>query len=312
MRPLYKNDVIGVVSPASSAELSIFKSMKEIAEREGFRLKVFGAGETNFGRMSATDERRLMHLRDAFHDEEVRAVVCARGGYGSGRLLKDIRPDLAKDKIFVGYSDATNLLLHLNKHAGITPFHGPMISDLVQKQDAASLEWFFSTLKGERLSYQLESGDFTFLREGQASGRVFGGNISTIETLIGTDSLTVPEGAILLLEDVNEFMYAFDRALVHLDRAGFFEKASGIIFGDLRLKDDMNRDNSLGLLLEEVLEVHFGKFDGPVAYKLPCGHTAQQMTLPIGTMARLSVTPGHFSLEYDDFWDRSALDNLAA
>ncbi|MEO1542567.1 MAG: LD-carboxypeptidase [Pseudomonadota bacterium] len=312
MRPLYKDDVIGVVSPASSAELSVFKTMKEIAEQQGFRLKVFGAGEVNFGRMSATDERRLMHLRDAFHDEEVRAVVCARGGYGSGRLLKSIQPDLAKDKIFVGYSDATNLLLHLNKHAGIIPFHGPMVSDLAQKQDPRSIEWFFSTLKGERLSYTLSPQDFTLMRAGKACGPVFGGNISTIETLVGTDSLTVPEGAILMLEDVNEFMYKFDRALVHLDRAGFFDNAAGIIFGDLRLKDDMNRDNSLGLLLEEVLDVHFGKFNGPVVYKLPCGHTAQQMTLPIGTSATLDARTDQLKLEYDDFWDRTAVDTIAA
>ena len=312
MRALCKNDVIGIVSPASTVELSILKTMKEVAEREGFRLKVFGAGEANFGRMSAKDERRLMHLRDAFHDGEVRAVVCARGGYGSGRLLDSIQPDLAKDKIFVGYSDATNLLLHLNKHAGIIPFHGPMVSDLVQKQDPRSLEWFFSTLKGERLSYALDPQDFTLMRSGEASGPVFGGNISTIETLIGTDSLTVPEGSILLLEDVNEFMYRFDRALVHLERAGFFEKATGIIFGDLQIKDDMDRDNSLGLLLEEVLDVHFGKFDGPVAYKLPCGHTAQQMTLPIGVNARLNAHPDRLRLEYDDFWDRTAFGTKAA
>lgn len=312
MRPLKTGDIIGVVSPASSAELSTFRAMERAVQRHGFRLRIFGHGDKNFGRMAATDELRLKHLRDAFQDPEVGAILCARGGYGSGRLLNNIDRNLTKDKIFVGYSDITNLLLHFNAQSGIMPFHGPMVNDFVLKDDEQTLDWFFSTLKGNRLSYVFDKKHFKLLKPGRASGQIWGGNISIIETLIGTDSLSLPENTILFLEDVNEFMYAFDRALVHLERAKIFENASAIVFADLKLKDGMAQDNSLGLLLEEVLDNHFGSFNGPIAFDLPFGHTQSQMTIPLGATAEITVEHDHLNLEIDDFWDRGAEATLAA
>ena len=312
MQPLEDGEVIGLVSPASVVDLSIYRVLMELVERNGFGLKIFGANERPHGKLAATDERRLKHLLDAFSDAEVRAVMCTRGGYGCGRLLEAFGPESITDKIFIGYSDVTSLLCHFRRHRGLIPFHGPMAADLALKDDSLTQNWLFSTLRGRRLSYDLVEPAFETLRPGTAHGPVFGGNITILQSLLGTDSITVPDGAILLLEDVNEFMYAFDRSLVHLRRAGVFEKASGIIFADLFLKDGANRDNSLGMSLEEVLEAHFHHFGGPIAYGLPCGHTTQQMTIPLGAPASLTIGQGRFYLGFDDYWNQRPADRLAA
>lgn len=305
MRPLEHGDTIAIVEPATRAPDTVMNGIEALLASHGYKTKIFGADEESFGRMAGNDRRRAELLTRAFRDPEVSAVFCARGGYGSGRLLDIIDPAIFSDKIFVGYSDATNLLLHINSLTGRTLFHGPMCSDLVAKAEPSSMDWLVTTLEGSRLDYQLEPDDFDCMRPGSAEGQLIGGNITIIESLIGTPSLRVPDKAILLLEDVGEFLYAFDRSMVHLGRSGILEKASGIIFADLSLKDGAERDNSLGMLLEDVLDLHFSDFTGPIAYGLPCGHTQRQMTLPIGARAHLEVDHHVLSLRFSNYWDRT-------
>lgn len=312
MRPLTPGDTIGIVSPASAPQGIVFDGFSRIAESRGYTVKVFGKTEPNFGRMTDPDSERADSLLAAFEDDEVTAIICSRGGYGSGRLLPYLSPERVRDKIFVGYSDITNLLIHLNTACGIRTFHGPMAADLTGKNDSDTIMWLFSVLEGRRLSYELGGDEHLVFKSGEASGPIVGGNISTLSSLMGTESWKVPNNAILLLEDVNEFMYSLDRYLVQLRRCGVFEKASGIILSDLRLKDDGDRNNSLGFLLEELLEYHFSSFSGPIIYGAPCGHTQQQMTVPLGTPALLEASPGRSKLTFDDFWERSITGHLAA
>ncbi|SIT18457.1 muramoyltetrapeptide carboxypeptidase [Roseivivax lentus] len=312
MRPLAPGDTIGIVSPASAAQGTVYEDFSRIAESRGYSVKVFGETEPTFGRMTGSDRNRANSLIAAFEDDEVTAVICARGGYGSGRLLSHLDPSRVKNKIFVGYSDITNLLVHLNTMCRITTFHGPMAADLAGKNDPDTMRWLFSFLEGKRLAYDLSTKDHRVFRSGEASGMVFGGNISTLETLIGTESWSMPEGAILFLEDTNEFMYSLDRSLVHLQRSGVFEKASAIIFADLQLKDASDRDNSIGFLLEELLEIHFGDFSGPIIFDAPCGHTQRQMTIPLGVQARLEAAHDGSRLEFENFWNCHVPSILAA
>lgn len=312
LRALVPGDTIALVSPASAVAEEVLAGFIHLAEARGYRVKVFGAGDSLFGRMAAEDSRRAEHLLAAFADEEVSAIVCARGGYGSGRLLCQLEGRSLSPKILVGYSDITNLLLHIQKQAQFTTFHGPMAVDLVQGRDEDTIGWFFSMLEGKRLAYALHAPEFTAIKQGSAQGVLYGGNISIIGSLAGTNSLHVPQGAILVLEDVNEFMYALDRSLVHLQRAGIFDNASGILFADMRLKDGTSKDNSLGMLLEEVIENHFDAFDGPIAIGLPCGHTQKQLTLPLGSEAKVTVSAASLSLSFEDFWERPTKAAIAA
>lgn len=302
MRPLQAGDTIGLISPASKAQAEALAGFAEIAKTRGYHTRVLDADAVAMGRMAADDATRARSLMEAFADDSIAAILCGRGGYGSGRLIDLLQPEQVVPKIFVGYSDITSLLLDLNARADLVTFHGPMASDLVGTSDPATLEWFFNMLEGRQSGYDLPAGAFQCWRPGRASGPIWGGNITMIETLLGTDSLRVPENAIIVLEDVNEFMYAFDRSIVHLKRAGVFDTASAILFSDLRLKDGFDRDNSLGLWLEEVIEMNFAEFDGPVALNLPCGHTASQLTLPIGAAATLDLSETALQLSFPDLW----------
>lgn len=312
MRPLQPGDAIGVVSPASAADNDVISGFATLANQRGYRIKLFGGGD-RFGRMSASDAQRTRHLLDAFEDDSVAAIVAARGGYGSGRLLEHINPKALNPKILVGYSDITNLLLHIQGQAGFPTFHGPMAIDLVQKRNQITIHSFFQTLEGKRCLYSLlkDKGEFTPIRTGVASGPMFGGNISILNALAGTSSLRVPDGAILILEDVNEFMYALDRSLVHLRRTGLFDRVTAILFADMRLRDGSDRDNSLGMLLEDVIEDHFRDFAGPIAVGLPCGHTQRQLTLPFGCPAQVEISDDALSLSFEDLW-RTAPPSIAA
>ncbi len=312
MRPIRRGDTIALVSPASRAEETVFAEITHILANRGYKTKRYGGPGLGIGRFAASDDDRARHLIDAFEDPDVNLVLSARGGYGSGRILEMLDVTKITEKAFVGYSDVSSLLLHLNAKAKLTTFHGPMASDLTVKANPQSLEWFFSMLEGQRQEYVLCDDDFLAHRTGTAAGPVWGGNISMIESLLGTDSIQVPDNAIVLLEDVNEFMYAFDRSMVHLKRAGIFDKASAILLADLNLKDAGDRDNSLGLLQEEVIEMNFEGFSGPIAYGLPCGHTERQMTLPIGAQAHLSVTEQKLELSFNDFWKPTTNEALAA
>lgn len=312
MHPLKPGDTIGFISPASRAEAEIFSAITHTAEQRGYKVKVFGVQDSHVGRFAAADDIRARNLVKAFSDDTVDMVHCVRGGYGSSRLLDHLDLSRISSKIFVGYSDVTSLLLHLQANVNLVPFHGPMATDLAQKSNSNTLDWFFSVLEGRRFGYDLGCDHFTPHQKGTARGPVWGGNISMIESLLGTDSIRVPDNAILVLEDVNEFMYALDRALVHLRRAGVFDTAQAILFADMRMKDAHDRDNSLGLLLDEVISLNFPDFHGPIAHGLPCGHTDMQMTFPLGAEAQLEVGENQLSLVFDDFWNRPLRRPLAA
>ena len=313
MKPLRSGDTVGIVSPASRADEAIYSPLRNFFESRGFPVKLFGREAPAFGKMAATDLVRARAVEDAFGDHEVRAVLCTRGGYGSGRLLDilNLNQIAANPKIFIGYSDITNLLVTFRTVCGLYPFHGPMAVDLLTKSDPWTIEHFFSTLAGEFSGYYLDRRDFQPIRCGVARGRLLGGNISILESMIGTGAFHADEPTILLLEDVGEFMFRLDRALVHFHRVGIFDNVTGVIFSDMRL-NDRGPDNSLGIELEELIRMHFDEFTGPVAIDLPFGHTQQQMTMPLGAHTMLSVESDRLRLCFSDFWSTTKTAAKAA
>ena len=239
MRTLLRGDTIGIVSPASAPSDGLYDDARNFLHRHGFESKLFGVPAPSFGRMSARDDVRAKAIHDAFLDPSVAAIICSRGGYGSGRLTEALDYSLIAShaKPFVGYSDITNLLMSMHLRTGITTFHGPMLGDLTTTTDEWSIERLFSMLSSEKLECQISNDNYSVLSPGKGQGRLIGGNISILCSMAGYTQFAANDDVVVALEDVGEFLYCLDRSLVQLERGGLFSNARAILIADMRLKD---------------------------------------------------------------------------
>jgi muramoyltetrapeptide carboxypeptidase len=267
---------------------------KNVRQREGY--------------LGGTVQGRLDDLHAMFHDREVKAIFALRGGYGAAQLLDRIEYDLirANPKILLGYSDITALHLAIHKKAGLVTFHGPVVlsrfTGYTQEHFRAAL--FDSKPMGAianppdsnplRPAHTLRT-----VRPGKARGRLIGGNLSLICSLMGTPYEIDTRGRILFTEDVDEEPYRIDRMLTQLRLAGKLDAAAGIVFGecaDCRPKDYKASFNST-FTLGEVLDRILGDLKIPVLSGLTIGHTEDQLTLPEGVMATLDADKQELILE---------------
>lgn len=312
MRPLRIGDTIGFVSPATTPVPDTEGFVRSFVATHGYRARFFGNGSPAFGRMSASDEIRANAINDAFSSPDISAIICTRGGYGSGRLTELLDYDLIRQnpKPFVGYSDITNLLMEIANRAGIVTFHGPMVTDFASKSDSWSIEQMLSLVSGAKLEYVLNDTDAKCHFPGRARGRLFGGNLSILSALAGTTKLTPDDDVVLLLEDVGEFLFRLDRSLVQLSRTDLVRQAKAILVADMQLKDDAP-DNSLGFSFQEVLNQHFGPLGIPIAYNVSAGHTQRQLTLPVGAWTKVDIAPNRTKLSFSGIWN-SGQDKQAA
>ena len=232
--------------------------------------------------MAGSDKERLNDLEAMFADREIGAIICARGGYGTLRLVDKIDYNLIRKnpKPFVGYSDITALLMAIHKRTGLITFHGSMVKDSFEGKSrnlASALDLISSS---GQLAVSLEKG--VVLRSGRAEGALFGGNLSIISRLIGTSYLPSLKGALLFLEERGESTYRIDRMLTHLKLSGLLNEVGGVIAGDFTECGDMASVSDL--LLESM-----GDLDIPVVTGMPVGHGAVNGTVPIGLRATIDT-----------------------
>jgi muramoyltetrapeptide carboxypeptidase len=227
----------------------------------------------------------------------VRAIVCARGGYGANYLLPQLDLDKIKShpKIFVGYSDNTALLTYFADAGGFVTFHGPMAAKDWAHADGVDLDSWESTLWGSQAwDVHLGTG-VSGLAEGEAEGVLYGGCLSLLVSSLGTPYEIETQGTILFLEDVAAKPYQIDRMLMQLKLAGKFEAVRGIIFGEML---DCVQTAHQGYTLQEVVMRVVGELSVPVAYGVRSGHvTGKNITLPIGVRAGITVPQGQVRLE---------------
>jgi muramoyltetrapeptide carboxypeptidase len=287
-RALRPGDLVGVSAPAGAVETA--RLDKGVAELEslGYRVKVTPGARGRARFNSGTVEERLADLRSLLTDEEVAAVVAARGGAGSGWLIPHIDTDIlrAHPKVIVGYSDLTFLHLLCNR-AGLVSFHGPMIAGELAGGHY-DRESFTAALTAQRTPYATEAGDLIPLREGEAEGRLRGGCLSILAAAAGTPWALTTDGedTIVFLEDVDEEPYRVDRTLMQLRQSGALEGVRGIVFGDMK---GCSPRLDAGYGLEDILLDALSGLDVPVALGLSSGHTASpNVTLPLGVRARLA------------------------
>src|SRR5271165_4019964 len=296
---LQTGDVVGIVAPASNVKPENLEAGCEGLRRAGYRPFYFDSILDQDLYFAGSVQRRTSELEDMFLREEVRAIVCARGGYGANYLLEalDLEKIKAHPKIFVGYSDLTCLLTYFSDAIGLVTFHGPMVAKDWAHQGGVELDSLQAALAGAaawQLNLGAESG-VTGLVDGTAEGLLYGGCLSILVASLGTPYEIQTEGTILFLEDVAAKPYQIDRMLMQLKLAGKFNGVRGIVFGEMR---DCVQNANQGYRLEDVVLRIVGDLGVPVAYGVPSGHvTAGNITLPIGVRAGLTVRRGRVSLE---------------
>ena len=296
---LRAGDTIGVVAPASHVKRAELEAGCEGLRRAGYRPFYFDSILDQDLYFAGSVQRRVQELEAMFVREDVRAIVCARGGYGANYLLGalDLEKIKAHPKIFVGYSDVTALLTYFSDAAGLVTFHGPMVAkDWAHEGgvDAASWQAALAGTAAWDVNLDAASG-VAGLVEGAAEGVLYGGCLSILVASLGTPYEIQTAGTILFLEDVAEKPYRIDRMLMQLKLAGKLDDVRGIVFGemcDCRQSADQNDT------LPEVVRRIVGELGVPVACGVRSGHvTAGNITLPIGVRCELTVRSGQVRLK---------------
>ena len=288
---LRPGDTVGIVAPASNIHRDALEAGCQALRSLGYRpfyldsifeKDVYFAGSAN---------RRARELEEMFVRDEVRAIVCARGGYGSNYLLPllDVETIKKHPKIFVGYSDLTCLLTYFADAAGIVTFHGPMVAKDFGRINGVDLSSWQNALSGTSQWTVEVNPEVTALVGGAAEGILYGGCLSILVASLGTPYEIQTNGTILFLEDVAAKPFQIDRMLMQLKLAGKFNGVRGIIFGEM-LDCVQNPGKDQGYTLEEVVLRVVGDLGIPVAFGLRSGHVTQRnITLPIGVRSALTT-----------------------
>jgi len=281
--PLRRGDGIGVVAPAGAVDEASLEAGVRVLENAGFRVRVGAAVRKKNGFLAGSDAERAADLHDMFCDPEVKAIIAARGGYGSGRLLALLDPTVVREhpKIFVGHSDISFLLNDFVQRAGLVTFHGPLITGLQQRPEAT--EHLLTMLKGERVGWNVAAREV--VQPGTAEGPLAGGCLSVVVAMLGTPYAVRTDGCLLFLEDVNEKPYRVDRMLTQLRQAGALDRVVGVIFGEMSgcVAAEFERVSVYDVIAEAFADAPY-----PVAFGLPSGHGVGTLTLPLGVRARLA------------------------
>lgn len=293
---LRQGDTVALVAPASAA------SEREIANSE-FTLRGMGlvprtganAGARS-GYLAGTDAQRAADINAAFADETVKAIFAVRGGWGGARLLPLLDWEMIRrnPKLFVGYSDNTALHLAIAQKAGFPTLHSPNAASPWPRSSWESL-WRLAfagatpVLGGADEEPELAQGpQGRTIREGTAKGRLLGGNLTVLSTLMGTPWVPDFDGAILFLEDVNEAEYRIDRMLQQLQLAGALGRVSGVVFGRCRSCASDEPDYA-GFTLDEVLDQHLAPLGIPAFVGSNIGHHRGQLALPHGAKVEIDA-----------------------
>ena len=293
---LRPGDTIGVVAPASNIQRADLEAGCTALQRAGYRpfyLESIFEQDLYF---AGSVERRARELEEMFAREDVRAIVCARGGYGANYLLPQLNLEKirAHPKIFIGYSDITSLLTYFADSAGLVTFHGPMAAKDWAHNDGVHLASWRSGLSGTEPWDVPTGAGVSGLVDGEAAGLLYGGCLSILVSSLGTPYEIQTDGTILFLEDLAAKPYQIDRMLMQLKLADKFAGVRGIVFGEML---DCVQATGQGYTLQEVVTRIVGDLGVPVAFGVRSGHvTAENITLPFGVQARLTVRGGQVGL----------------
>jgi len=283
---LTKSDKIGIAAPARKISIEELNPAIEILKNWGLE-PVFASNLfLSDNQYAGKDEERLKGFQKLLDDPEIKAIMCARGGYGTMRIIDklDFSQFLLQPKWIAGYSDVTVLHSHINKNFGIETLHASMPINF-STNTPESLESLRKALFGEKFSYVASNHNFN--RTGKTEGILIGGNLSILYALSGSASDIETDGKILFMEDLEEYLYHIDRMMVQLKRSGKLQNLAGLIVGGM---NNMN-DNTVpfGKTAYEIISEHIATYDYPVCFGFSAGHIDDNRTLIMGRKVDLEV-----------------------
>lgn len=283
---LGRGETIGVVAPCSNVKREeVETGVKHLVEL-GYQVVLGDSVYEQDLYFAGSPEARVRDLHRMFERDDVRAILSARGGYGSNYLLPLIDLDVIRQnpKPLIGYSDLTSLLTWISDETGLVTFHGPMAAKDFAHADGVDLESWFASLEGTALR---SLNQMSTLASGEGEGFLYGGCLSIMAASLGTPYEIQTGGTILFLEDIGTKPYQVDRMLMQLKLAGKFDGVNGVIFGEML---DCVQPGGQTYTLEEVIVRVVGDLGIPIAFGLPSGHVrTRNITLPFGVKARLQT-----------------------
>lgn len=308
-KPLAKGSKIGLITPAGIIDEDRIVKTKANLDALGLEYHFTDNVLLKDGYMAGPDTIRLKEIHEMYDDDTIDGIWCIRGGYGTTRLLDYLDFDLIKKnkKPLIGYSDITALLNTIHQKTGSPCFHGPVASSTMTDYTSAHLAPIFGLKDQHKITLSQDNEErgqdesvyrFKTITSGRAKGKLVGGNLSLLTSLMGTKHEVNTKGKIVFIEDVGEAPYRIDRMLTQLISAGFFDKAKGIILGifaGCEKKDEETQS------LHQVVEERIKRLQIPAVYGFSFGHIDHQCTFPIGAKAIFEADEGVVYLLEDGF-----------
>lgn len=298
---LKKGDRIGITSPAGYITIEEIQPAIQIIEDWGYKViigETIGKRDFTFG---GTDEERAGDFQKMLDDNNIKAIMCARGGYGAVRIVDKLKWDrfMMNPKWIIGFSDITVFHSHISRNLHVASIHSKMCNsfpDDSRKAEPALMETILSiqkALSGNEMKYSIVPNSQN--KTGTATGILIGGNSKIIESLAASGSDIITENKILFIEDTGEYMYSIDRMLWSLKRSGKLSKLKGLIIGGFKVKPD-DAGEEFGKTLEEVVLEKVKHYHYPVCFDFPVGHQKNNYALKCGVKHKLTVQSQDCSL----------------
>ena len=282
---LQKGDRIAILSTARKITLKEVQPAIDLIKSWGLEPVIGKTIGAEYHQFAGNDSLRALDLQEMLDDDAIKAIWCARGGYGTVRIIDqlDFTKFLSNPKWLIGYSDVTVLHSHIH-NLGVKTLHATMPIN-VPSNTVDALESLKKALFGDKLEYMLEGNDSN--QYGVGSGVLVGGNLSMLYSLLGSESSINTTGKILFLEDLDEYLYHVDRMMMNLKRNGYFKGIKGIVIGGMTKMHDntIPFGNNVSEIVCDILK----DFEGPICFDFPSGHVDDNKTLVLGQYVNLEV-----------------------
>lgn len=282
-------DTIGVTCPASPTDYNKIKEGIKALKHWGLNVQIGETVGKHWQRFGGTDMERAYDFQQMLDNDKIKAIIFAKGGYGTMRMIDKVIWDkfLQKPKWLIGYSDLTTMHLHIHANFDIPTIHGDMVTGFGDQPKDISANTLHDTLFGNRIEYSV--GGHYMNRQGYATGKLVGGNLSLIQACAGSKSDIKTDGKILFIEDVSEYKYTIDRMMMNLKRSGKLENLAGLMVG-MFTATKQKEEEPFAATIEEIIMEKVAEYKYPVCFNFPSGHVPYNHALKMGAFYDFSVS----------------------